>query len=163
MKRRRLQSETSFSRTSGVAVAGMAKCTQPCPDRDVLLGVLGVSATRRLGDSARLFLGCLFAQCLELRLLLLRQVVLQLDHQAELGAFDVALRAEDLVHFVENFRLIGGSALEQLLELLDFALKLELLVEQLLLCVEHVALNRLALKLSLIHISEPTRLLSISY
>lgn len=84
MKPRRLQSETSFSRTSDGAVAGMAKCTQPCPDRDVPTKLLVRPATL-------LLLGRLAAQCFELRLLLRREAVLQFDHQAELGTLDVAL------------------------------------------------------------------------
>src|SRR6476659_5514078 len=111
MKPRRLQSETSFSRTSGIAVAGMAKCTQPRGDRDVPTRRLGGSAARRLG--CWLLLLQFVAQRLELLLLLLRQAVLQLHHEAELGTFDVALGAEDFVHFLEDFCLVRRHTLEE--------------------------------------------------
>ena len=120
------------------AVAGMAKCTQPCRDR-------GGSATRRLGSSS-LLLGQLLAQRLELRLLLLRQVVLQPDHQAELGALDVALGAKNLVHLLQDLRLVRCCTLQQLLQFLDLALQLELLVEEFLLRIQHVPLDGLSLR-----------------
>src|SRR3990170_1051950 len=71
------------------------------------------------------------AQLGQLRLLLLRELILDPHEQADLGALDFALDVEDPVYLLEHLGLVHGRGLEELLELFSLAAQPPLRVHEL--------------------------------